>query len=69
MSLHNEISKIAYELYERSGRADGRDLDNWFEAEKIVKKAKQEVFAPEKPLRKNGGRNGNTKKAKGPRSS
>jgi len=36
MNLHEEISKAATELYEKSGRVEGRDLDNWLEAEKIV---------------------------------
>jgi hypothetical protein len=36
MDLHEEISKVAYELYEKSGRVKGRDLKNWLEAEKIV---------------------------------
>jgi hypothetical protein len=36
MNLHEEISKVAYELYEKSGRIEGRDLDNWLEAERIV---------------------------------
>lgn len=35
--LHSEIAKIASELYEKSGRIEGRDLENWLEAEKIVK--------------------------------
>lgn len=35
MSLHDDIAKVAYELYEKSGRI-GRDLENWLEAEKIV---------------------------------
>lgn len=30
------IEKKAYELYERRGRLDGHDLDDWFEAQKIV---------------------------------
>jgi len=34
--LEEEIRLLAYELYERSGRAPGRDLDNWLEAERIV---------------------------------
>ncbi len=44
MNLHEEISKLAYELYEKSGRA-GRDLENWLEAEKLVmaKYAKKEA--------------------------
>lgn len=38
MNLYEEISKAAYELYEKSGRVGGRDLDNWLEAEKIVRR-------------------------------
>ena len=29
--------KIAWELYEKSGRKEGRDFENWLEAERIVK--------------------------------
>lgn len=36
MNLYDEIAKAAYDLYEKSGRIEGRDLDNWLEAEKIV---------------------------------
>lgn len=36
MDLHDEISKLAYELFEKSGRLEGRDLENWCEAERIV---------------------------------
>jgi hypothetical protein len=36
MSLHDEIAKVAHELYEKSGRIHGRDLDNWINAERIV---------------------------------
>jgi uncharacterized HAD superfamily protein len=35
-ALEEEIKKIAYELYEKSGCIPGRDLENWLEAEKIV---------------------------------
>jgi len=35
-NLHAEITKVALELYEKTGRVEGRDLDNWLEAEKIV---------------------------------
>lgn len=34
--LEEEIRLEAYKLYERSGRIQGRDLENWLEAEKIV---------------------------------
>ena len=36
INLYTEIAKVASELYERNGRVEGRDLDNWLEAEKIV---------------------------------
>lgn len=36
VALHEEIAKLAYELYEKSGRLEGRDLENWCEAERIV---------------------------------
>jgi len=35
--ITEEIRKKAQELYEQSGRKPGRDLDNWLEAEKIVR--------------------------------
>ena len=31
------IAKKAYDLYVKSGRKPGRDLENWLKAEKIVK--------------------------------
>ncbi len=37
MELHEKIAKLAYELYEKSGRVEGRDLYNWLEAERIIK--------------------------------
>jgi len=36
MSLHDEIAKVAHDLYEKSGRIGGRDMENWIEAERIV---------------------------------
>jgi len=35
-NLYEETVRIATELYEKSGRVEGRDLENWIEAEKIV---------------------------------
>ena len=35
--LYAEIFTVAHDLYERSGRVKGRDLDNWLEAERIVR--------------------------------
>lgn len=37
MDLHEKIAKLAYELYEKAGRVEGRDLDNWLEAERVIK--------------------------------
>lgn len=37
MDLYEEIARVAYELYEKSGYVEGRDLDNWLEAERIVR--------------------------------
>lgn len=37
MDLHEEIARLAYELYEKGGRVEGRDRENWLEAEKIVR--------------------------------
>lgn len=31
---HNQISQRAYALYERGGRQDGRDQQDWFTAER-----------------------------------
>jgi len=35
--LTGAIRKKAQELYEKSGRKEGRDMENWLEAERIVK--------------------------------
>lgn len=35
-SLHEEIVRVASDLFEKSGRVGGRDLENWLEAERIV---------------------------------
>ena len=35
--LTNMIRKKAYELYEKRGKRQGRDMDNWLEAERIIK--------------------------------
>jgi len=35
--LTEAIRNKAQEIYEKSGRKEGRDLENWLEAERIVK--------------------------------
>jgi hypothetical protein len=34
--LNEEIAKVAYDLYEKRGKGNGNDLDDWVKAEKIV---------------------------------
>ena len=34
--LQAEIAQAAYELYERDGCVDGKDLEHWLEAERLV---------------------------------
>jgi hypothetical protein len=36
-NTYEETVRIAAELYESSGRVEGRDLENWLEAERIVR--------------------------------
>ncbi|MBI4971033.1 MAG: DUF2934 domain-containing protein [Candidatus Omnitrophica bacterium] len=32
-----EIARLAFELYEKDGREEGKDLEHWFEAERILR--------------------------------
>jgi hypothetical protein len=59
MNLFNEIAKVAYELYEKNGYIQSRDLDHWIEAEKIViarlaeeekKKEEKKIKSEKKPV-------------------
>jgi hypothetical protein len=34
---HSEIAALAYQLYEAGGRIDGRDVDDWLEAERRLR--------------------------------
>jgi hypothetical protein len=54
VNLYDEIARVAYELWERSGRVSGRELDNWLEAERIVlaMHASQEIEEPEEATKK-----------------
>jgi hypothetical protein len=33
---HYLIEQVAYEIYTKNGKVEGRDLDNWLEAQRIV---------------------------------
>lgn len=35
-NFHDEIVRVAYELYEKRGMVHGHDLEDWLEAERIV---------------------------------
>lgn len=47
MELQKEIAQLAFELYEISGRKEGRDVANWLEAERIIHSAQHQ---PEEKL-------------------
>lgn len=34
--MHDEIARVAYELYEKRGMTHGHELEDWLEAERIV---------------------------------
>ncbi len=36
MERRNQIKELAYKIYETSGRSEGRELDNWLEAERLI---------------------------------
>jgi hypothetical protein len=37
MSFEDKVKKLAYELYEKNGRREGRDLLDWLAAEQILR--------------------------------
>jgi hypothetical protein len=57
---HEQIAKLACQLYIESGRKEGRDAENWLQAEKVLleQAAWQAASAQSLPARKpeNGGR-------------
>jgi hypothetical protein len=61
MDLYDEIARVAYELYEKSGYIQGREREHWLEAEKIVmvrlseggkKKEEKKIKSEKKPVTK-----------------
>ncbi len=36
-NMQEDIRHLAYDLYEKRGREDGHDLEDWFRAEQLVK--------------------------------
>jgi hypothetical protein len=45
IELQEQIRLRAYELYEQRGREDGRDLDDWLQAESQVTQQKAMIVA------------------------
>lgn len=37
--LNELVAKKAYELYEKKGRSDGSDMQDWLEAERAVRRS------------------------------
>src|SRR4030042_2594191 len=58
-NLYEETVRTASELYEKSGRAEGRDLENWIEAEKMVLAATSMSADDDSNGHDNGNGNGN----------
>jgi len=50
-NIYGEIAKVAHNLYDKSGRVHGRDVQNWLEAEKIVLARHEKSTKKEKPIR------------------
>lgn len=69
--IHAEIERVAYELYERSGREEGKAQINWLAAEKIVlgrfalsgRIAGEDSGAKKDPSSRRRGRNGRKRHA------
>ena len=43
--IERQIQQRAYELYERRGRTDGYDLEDWLQAEREIKGAQADAAA------------------------
>jgi hypothetical protein len=39
---YEEVAKVAYELYQKRGGSHGFDVDDWLEAEKIVRNRREQ---------------------------
>jgi DUF2934 family protein len=50
-NIYDEIAKVANDLYEKSGRVHGRDVQNWLEAERIVLARYEKGTKKKKPIR------------------
>ena len=46
---HEEVERRAYELYERRGREDGHDWDDWLQAEREIRGQERDSDSEEVP--------------------
>jgi hypothetical protein len=42
-TMETRIRELAYELYESRGRIDGHELDDWLEAESVIRRGDRRV--------------------------
>ena len=57
-NFYDDVARVAYDLFEKRGKVHGYDMEDWFNAEMIVKKrfekeADCEVEAVKPPKRTN----------------
>ncbi len=45
--FYDEVSKVAYDLFEKRGKVHGHDMADWLKAEMIVKKGYSDKIKPE----------------------
>lgn len=53
---HQDIGTRAYELWEKEGRPNGRDVAHWLEAERMLQQAPAPAAAPRRDSRQKGSR-------------
>jgi hypothetical protein len=41
---HAQVARVAYVLYEQRGAEHGRDLEDWFSAERLVQETLPEIL-------------------------
>ena len=45
MKKHEEIKKLAYDIFEKCDRPHGREIDHWLEAERIIRAREMDLHA------------------------
>jgi hypothetical protein len=45
MKKHKDIRELAYELFEKSGRVHGREIEHWLEAERVIRAREMDMHA------------------------